>query len=156
MRSCTIIVPVSTILLQEDSLSPLSPAGFFFAFFGRKTFLGKTASLIYVIAASYCPRILGPSAVHAPDMRDASQVCGPRGGTPFPFFARLLARTWVLPAPNAGIFLHDLHQVERSTPVRMHRKRQKSSAGLEGPQLSTMMKFPRLLFHHQWQTCPTE
>jgi hypothetical protein len=32
----TIIVPVSTILLQEDSLSPLSPAGFFLSFFWRR------------------------------------------------------------------------------------------------------------------------
>jgi hypothetical protein len=60
--------------------------------------------------------------------------------------ARLLARTWVLPAPKAGIFFFAAWKIKHqfgAGPKRL-------PSELAGIQLSTMMKFDRYFFHQHW------
>ena len=101
MPQRSIMAPVSTILLQENSFKPAQSAGFFFAlrfdlaqcftWFSRhralykpgisvdpsqpKAFAELRMSLRYVMSASQTLPILDSSAVHATDMRDGRQVC---------------------------------------------------------------------------------
>src|SRR6476469_4170530 len=105
----TIIVPVSTILLQEDSLSPLSPAGFFFGFF-RRNFVRRNG-LDIELCHSYVtlPSYTGFQLLYM------QPICVTRPGVPT-FAAARQPNFELLPGflgfarPKSGHFFSKMHQ----------------------------------------------
>jgi hypothetical protein len=67
-------LPVSTILLQENSFKPAFTSGLFFNFF--QPFCDKTMkTLCHVMLSSCSVAMMISAAIHATDMRDQGQVC---------------------------------------------------------------------------------
>jgi hypothetical protein len=88
----SIISPVSTILLQENSFKPAFISGLFFVHrrppWPRRVSPLRIQNLRYVMTASSGLSILSSSALHANDMHDGSQVCRSTAGAHQPDYCR--------------------------------------------------------------------
>jgi hypothetical protein len=116
MSRCNIIAPVSTILLQENSLKPAKQAGFFFAcpphFLNASVrfFPSNIGSIRIRDSLALChirvtlPPYTGFICIHATDMPDAEGVPRQAPHTA-PFSASLGPILGCARPPLAGIFL---------------------------------------------------
>jgi hypothetical protein len=154
MPQRSIIAPVSTILLQENSLKPAQSAGFFFIALMRTDPIRKRSRpKMRFLDERHGQVTFSPYTrficIHATDMRDRRRCAA--SGTPHRIL-RLLARSWVVPVIAWRAFFCSVFLLSR-----LPRTAQLLAVVLEPSSDSAMMNFtPRDVLHVAWgQDNPT-